>query len=456
MNKRAFRRALRYGFGRAILHLQTHDATPYRDDILDGCLHFWGYDGQVETERPNYMFEVITLTGEADSYRNHILAEVETATDDRDGDQLFALARLFAERGDTEARAALDRALARLPFHDDLTADEIRRRGPEGLVHVIRLQLAYLDEEGDTEHNVADFGWQVKEAQKTWGKRAFASAIREAGQGDSRITLLWKQIRDEVNHWEKPRGSRPVEPLLASDQVLEVLSDPCLAEKFGGSSSHAILRHWANTVDETEWANMCQELSSLPLDDARFVRAMRLLFKSRAFAGDPDRLISIVRADGIHRTHIASHLSFERDRIPMHAMIALAKIANPHVRSFALELLQDSTWRSHAASLIEANYEDGDLQLLADAFHRERNEWQRHGIGISIRSIDTKYAPPEAPLVLKMLYENVRCGLCRRDFVEGLHEHGALPDSIAEECRYDAYFDLRDLIAELRPLPPTA
>ena len=41
MNKRAFRRALRYGFGRAILHLQQHDAAPYRDDILDGCLHDW-------------------------------------------------------------------------------------------------------------------------------------------------------------------------------------------------------------------------------------------------------------------------------------------------------------------------------------------------------------------------------------------------------------------------------
>src|SRR5215218_8612119 len=41
MNQRAFRRALRYGFGRAILHLQRHDAARYRDDILGGCLHDW-------------------------------------------------------------------------------------------------------------------------------------------------------------------------------------------------------------------------------------------------------------------------------------------------------------------------------------------------------------------------------------------------------------------------------
>ena len=43
MNPRAFRRALRYGFGRAILHLQHHDAAPYRDAILDGCLHDWTF-----------------------------------------------------------------------------------------------------------------------------------------------------------------------------------------------------------------------------------------------------------------------------------------------------------------------------------------------------------------------------------------------------------------------------
>jgi hypothetical protein len=30
---------LRIGLGRAILHLQKHDSKPYRDVMLDACLH---------------------------------------------------------------------------------------------------------------------------------------------------------------------------------------------------------------------------------------------------------------------------------------------------------------------------------------------------------------------------------------------------------------------------------
>ena len=99
MNKRAFRRALRYGFGRAILHLQQHDAAPYRDDILDGCLHDWTPLPHLFYRRADYMFEIVSLTGERNFYRDHILAAVASADDDLDGRHVFALARLFAEAG---------------------------------------------------------------------------------------------------------------------------------------------------------------------------------------------------------------------------------------------------------------------------------------------------------------------------------------------------------------------
>jgi hypothetical protein len=83
MDQRALRRALRFGFGRAILHLQHYDAARYRNDILDGCLHEWKF--QIGG-RSHYMFEIIALTGECGFYRDHILAAVASARNDADGD----------------------------------------------------------------------------------------------------------------------------------------------------------------------------------------------------------------------------------------------------------------------------------------------------------------------------------------------------------------------------------
>src|SRR3954454_9360312 len=113
MNQRAFCRALRYGYVRVILYLQQHDAAPYRDDILDGCLHAWTFLPDILGRHDHYMFEIISSTGERAFYRDHILAAVASARDDLDGYHVFALARLFADEGDEAAREALDRALGR-------------------------------------------------------------------------------------------------------------------------------------------------------------------------------------------------------------------------------------------------------------------------------------------------------------------------------------------------------
>lgn len=42
-----FARWLAHGLGRPILYLRDHDAEPYRDVILDACLHNRCYDWQL-------------------------------------------------------------------------------------------------------------------------------------------------------------------------------------------------------------------------------------------------------------------------------------------------------------------------------------------------------------------------------------------------------------------------
>lgn len=445
MNQRAFRRALRYGFGRAILHLQQHDAVRHRDDILDGCLHDWVYDMAIEDSRPEYMFEIIALTGERAFYRDRILAAVALAADDHDGHHIFALARLFADDGDEAARVALDRALERLPFDDALAKHAIALHGPDGLARVLRFRLDRLDADGEARDVDEIVGsWLIEDAAERWGKRAVASAVCDAGRADPRIKKLWTAVREEEAKGRQDRGQRRDHPTLTYEQVKQYLANPD-ADDWSNS-----LKTWRRTATDDEWRRLAAELADLPDDDPRWPRAVDRLYHFRAYPGDPHRLIATVRAARLDRFRYYTKMN-DTERLALRSMNALAQMTHPAVRSFALELLETSAWTSAAASLLERNYVDGDLELLAAVFRRTRSEWQRHGIAISIRNIDERLAPAEAPPVLLFHYEHVRCSMCRYHLVELLHAHAALPAAIADECCFDADFGVRKRIAKLVP-----
>jgi len=96
------------GRGNAVLHLQTHDAAPYRAEILNACLHCVAHDAQMNGDRAGYLFRTIQLTGELPFYRTQIFAALPSASDENyDRLQLFDLVGRFAAHGDGEARSLL-------------------------------------------------------------------------------------------------------------------------------------------------------------------------------------------------------------------------------------------------------------------------------------------------------------------------------------------------------------
>ena len=107
MEEPEFKKFLHQGLGRVILFLMQHDAAPYREAILDACLHNRAYDPQVEGSRADYMHEVIELTGEVSDYRGEILKSLASSNEHWDTGQLFGLAGIFARHGDGEARQAM-------------------------------------------------------------------------------------------------------------------------------------------------------------------------------------------------------------------------------------------------------------------------------------------------------------------------------------------------------------
>ena len=68
-----FAKMLELGLGRAVFFAREHDMTPFRDMILNACLHCQSYDAQLDGTRGVYMSEIINSTPDMAFYREGIL-----------------------------------------------------------------------------------------------------------------------------------------------------------------------------------------------------------------------------------------------------------------------------------------------------------------------------------------------------------------------------------------------
>lgn len=62
MDEAEFQRLVKSGLGRAIIYASENDIRPFRDVILDACLHCYSVDAQIEGTRASYMLQLVDLT----------------------------------------------------------------------------------------------------------------------------------------------------------------------------------------------------------------------------------------------------------------------------------------------------------------------------------------------------------------------------------------------------------
>ncbi len=149
-----FSEMLERGLGRAVLYAHANDITPFRDVILNACLHCQSYDAQCEGTRSDFMFEIIQSTPDVGFYREGILAGLAALTDEDtyDAPQRYELAALFATQGDAEARQALYDKFTANPALDDYAGiyEIVRVEGVTGMKFVAALVGSALSiNEGD-------------------------------------------------------------------------------------------------------------------------------------------------------------------------------------------------------------------------------------------------------------------------------------------------------------------
>lgn len=436
MNPDEFERILSIGLGRAILHLQSHDARPYRDAILHACLHNTSYDQQIEGDRAKYMLDVIALTSEADFYHDEILGALRRNSENSDVSQLLHFAALFAARGDAEARQLLYEHCART-LRTDQDRDAVRRivelDGIDGLLFVLREIENHRNPPEDLDD---DYTLLFSILEERDGEERARSSLEEMASQDSWIAAYLRAIdafwqTEPMNRARVIAGHGRIDPDEATyEQLLPILHDARLVVR-RDVLPFTFWRRWGHKASDADIDQAAQDFLQETYRD-RLLRYL-YMFDRRRFPKDPSRILGL-----------ATDPDEDISRAALHA---LEPISDPDVRRFPLVLLDSATglrlvW---AIRLLQNNYQAGDHLLIENVLRDHPDDEEFHGLGFAARKVIEAHPTQDAASALLFVYECGPCSLCREHVVRLLHQLGRLPTEIIAECRWDSNFDLREM-----------
>lgn len=414
MKPEEFRRLLRHGLGRAVLYGQAHGLLAYRDELWAACVENPAFDRQVEGERSEFLFDLISCSDEPEWYRR---ASIDLLNGSNDPDeQIYEIVRRFAAQGDSEARNALYGAFdSNLPGSDLNGCSIIRLDGSAGYRHVIEVI-------GGTEKPREDAwvrGLLHDDSIAVLGKERAIEVLEGAAAEGPRGRGFFEAVK-----WERP------EPRSRS-QAIKGLPFVSIADEVG-RHGYAAMRTWARTASDADL-----ELAAVMLEaeqEPYRVTALLGVFVTRPFPGRLDRLIAL----GDHADY----------RISRRAFGAIAQIEREDARAYALECIQVGCFHAGLIETLMRNHAAGDEVLICQIIRGMVEEDDiHHG---QFEFVDFFKAHPNRELEIEGLawfYERNPCtSMCREEQVRRLVELKALPDRMSAECRWDANPKVRRLV----------
>ena len=419
MDAKAFERTVRLGLGRAVLHLRERDSHPYREIILDACLHNKAHDPQIEGTRAEYAMDLLRSSGEPEFYATRIIRSLAEEASHWDEVHRFRIARLLAEAGDQSARQAMRSAFqVKHTSRSDMAAEFIELDGIDGLLFVVRQIGEQLNQDADQWED----DYLLSVASERCGQEAVDSALKDVAGVDRNIKAYLTAV--EKNRAKRNLNPRPDPKALTYDDIRSLIGTP----KAGG-----LMLTWAQVASDSDLERAACDL--LQETDPMKLRSFLLLFKERPFPLDYAPLFRLAELpDG---------------PVPRHALRVLANLEDEKIRSLAFRFIETkSSLRGYSIDLLTKNFRDGDHATVEAWCKAEADPGIVNDFDRSMRHFFLAHPNSECEArLLTKFYEKEPCAHCRYSVVERLLELGGLTDVLQRECAYDSYTETRDLVS---------
>jgi hypothetical protein len=418
--KKRYFDSLKRGTGEAYLIAMENPAIDFSTYVIKGALRNYAYDGQSESSRAQYIFDLYSLSDKKDKIRKAILNGITTEQEDTWSlTHLFDLAKLFARQGDKEMKNAIYDRFCNNPIEgsDWVGYSEILELdGLQGLIYISEKIGKFIEQNPDDWQD----DWILKSFQEENPDLKVNETLENLAKENKYIRIYIENIKRTKAIQEKHKQKQ--KPIKYNDIVDEVLnSKPYLAFK---------RRH---NLTESEIKTIAQRLTKEK--DKKAQEKLLFVFTFCKFPLDSDFILNLAQKKNDYKT-----------RINEFAISSLKFIESDRIRQFGLEKINKSKKKYQFVEILTSNYRAGDYKILTDIVQKSKSEHIIENLARSYVDIFEANKTEECKEPLEALYNKMNCGIHRNDIVRILLENNVISDKIKNEITFDSDLETRKII----------
>lgn len=415
--KRQFLNSLKRGTGEAYLLAKGNPKIDFSNYIIKGALNIYAYDGQSEGNRAQYVFDIISISKQKDKIRKAVLQGLETEHKNTwNLTHLFALAKLYAENNDAEAKQAIyDRFLnSPIEYSDWVGAYEILELdGLNGLFYIAEKFGKYIEQNPGVwqdDHIISHFQEENENIK-------VSKELKKKAKTNKFIRIYLKNIVDTT----ASRGNNKTRSRKYKNIVDEILnSKPRFSFITKRNLSDAEVEQIAKSlIRETDKSNIEKLIN---------------IFDFYKFPYDSQIILEFAKQN---RTN--------KNRIVENAIDALKHLKSKNIREFAVSKIQNSKNPIDYLAILVSNYKSGDFKLLSEIANKTNNKDRIEQLAGIYTDIFKANQTKECKQPLEILYDKMNCAIHRKGVVEILIENKVLSNKIKSEIRFDCDLETRKL-----------
>lgn len=416
--KRQFLNSLKRGTGEAYLLVRDNPKIDFSNQIIKGVLNIYAYDGQCETNRAKYIFDIISISKQKDKIRKAILQGLVTEQNDTwNLTHLFALAKLYAQQNDTEIKQAIYDRFLNNPIEgsDWVGAYEILELdGLNGLFYVAEKFGKLIEQNPDDWQN----DWIIKRFQEENKKIKVSEELKKKAKTNNFIHIYL----DNIKRTKSSQENHKIKPTKYNDIIDEVLNSKPRFSFFRkrNLTDDEVNKIAKRLIGETDKSNIEKLLDIFDFYKFPFNSQIVLDF--------------------------AKQKRTSKNRIVENAIDALKHLKSKDIRNFAMDKIQNSKNPIDYLEILVSNYKNGDFKLLSEIANKTNNEHRIEQLAGIYTEIFKANRTKESKEPLEILYNKMNCAIHRNGIVEILIENKVLSDKIRNEIKFDSDLDTRKLI----------
>lgn len=414
--KLKFRSSIRRGTGEAYLLMRRYANADFSGEIIKACLKNFAYDGQCESSRAGYLFELILLSN-VPKIRAKILHALATEYKHTwTLTQLFDLAKLFAQQGNEQAKRAIYARFLNNPIDGaDWAgyAEIIDLDGLNGLLYIADKLGKCLQTNPDEWHD----GMAISYFQQNHPDVDAEQALKQAAGANPNIQRYLYSVEQSTT--AKTAKSKPVYHNIV-DEVLQ--------------SNRRFIKKEVSNAD----LNL---LAQRLLIEKKATNKGKLLFVFTKFKYPLNYgfILDIARKKSRGNRHLAD-LAIE----------ALSLLQAEEIRDFCLAEVDKAKQPANLLRILKSNYKKGDDKMLTRFAQAAITDDDVEWLAISYTDIYQANKTPDCREPLEAIYNKLTCAIHRYDVVKILMENNALPDKIRQEMEFDCNHEIRKLAGHLK------